>query len=94
MSTAANNEQSLTPREQRAKDRNLPAITACSRYYDASKNPNESRYITGVPLRDLSEDEFKALPEHLQRAVDGSDLYRKTKPPVANTASPKPKQED
>lgn len=83
----------LTPREQRAKERNLPAITVGPRYYDASKNPGDVNYITGVPLRDLSADEFVALPEHLQRSVDDSDLYRKTKPPVAPIAAPKPKQE-
>lgn len=48
------------------------------RYYDASKN-EEGRFIAGVPLRDLDEAEFEALPAHLQRSVDAADFYRKTK---------------
>ena len=86
-------DKELTPREQRARDRKAGEIKAGERYYVSENNPNESRYITGVPLRDLSEQEFAALPEHLQRSVDDSDLYRKTKPPVAPIAAPKPKQE-
>lgn len=93
MSKQPDENKVLTPREQRARDRNAGEIKAGERYYDASKNPNDVNYITGVPLRDLSADEFAALPEHLQRSVDGSDLYRKTKPSVASASAPKPKQE-
>lgn len=55
-------------------------MTAPARYYDAEKNPKDERFIAGVPLRDLDETEFEALPKHLQRSVDASDLYRKTRP--------------
>jgi hypothetical protein len=51
------------------------------RFYDESKNPeHDRRFISGVPLRDLTEDEFEQLPKHLQRSVDAADFYRKTKP--------------
>ena len=50
-----------------------------ARYYDESKNENGSAF-DGVPLRDLTEDEFAALPPWLQASVDASPLYRKTKP--------------
>ncbi len=50
-----------------------------ARYYDESKN-EDGRAFDGVPLRDLNEDEFAALPPWLQASVDASPLYRKTKP--------------
>lgn len=59
-----------------------------ARYYDASKNPDEA-FFPGVPLRDLTSDEFDALPAHLQASLDASPFYRKTKPPTTTT----PKQE-
>ena len=43
-------------------------------YYDASKNP-ECRYFDGVPLRDLTEDEFAALPAWLRSSVKASPFY-------------------
>jgi hypothetical protein len=52
---------------------------AIARYYDDSKNPDGGGF-PGVPLRDLTESEFEALPEWLQQSVDASPLYRKTKP--------------
>lgn len=48
-------------------------------YYDESKNP-EGATIPGVPLRDLTEDEFKALPEWDRNSVEKWDAYRKTNP--------------
>lgn len=50
-----------------------------ARYYDASKNP-DGAVLDGVPLRDLTEEEFEALPPWLQASVDASPMYRKTKP--------------
>lgn len=50
-------------------------------YYDATKNP-EGAFITGVPLRDVTEDEYKALPKHLQRSALAAPFYRKTRPPA------------
>jgi len=54
-------------------------LMATARYYDASKNPEE-RAFDGVPLRDLTEEEFEALPPWLQANVDAVPFYRKTKP--------------
>lgn len=56
-----------------------------ARHYVADKNP-EGAFFPGVPLRDLTEDEFDALPEWLQRSVDAHDMYRKTAPPSAEKA--------
>ena len=36
-------------------------MSTIARYYDAEKNPDGGS-LPGVPLRDLSEDEFAALP--------------------------------
>ena len=58
---------------------------ATARYYDASKNPEE-RAFDGVPLRDLTEEEFEALPPWLQASVDAAPFYRKTKPRPATEA--------
>ena len=50
-----------------------------ARYYDASKNPDGGE-LPGVPLRDLTDDEFAELPAWLQANVDAMPMYRKTKP--------------
>ena len=36
-------------------------------------------YYTGVPMRDLTADEFAALPEHLQAAVASGVIYEQVK---------------
>lgn len=56
-------------------------MSTIARYYDQDKNPEDVRFIAGIPLRDVTEDEWEQLPKHLQRSADASDLYRKTKPP-------------
>lgn len=48
-----------------------------ARYYVADKNP-DGGFFPGVPLRDLTEDEYDALPDWVQRSVDAHDMYRKT----------------
>ena len=48
-------------------------------YYDASKNPDGAS-LPGVPLRDLSAEDLSAMPDWLQRSIDASAMYRKTKP--------------
>jgi hypothetical protein len=53
-----------------------------ARHYDASKNPDKAA-LPGVPLTDISQDEFDALPKWLQDSVDASPFYRKTAPPKA-----------
>jgi hypothetical protein len=55
---------------------------AVARYYDASANP-DGLFFSGVPLRDLTDDEWNELPEHLQGSVDAAPFYRKTKPTSA-----------
>lgn len=52
---------------------------ATKRYYVEANNP-EGRFFPGVPLRDLTDDEYEALPAWLQRNVDASDFYRATNP--------------
>ena len=64
-------------------------MSTIARYYDAEKNPDGGS-LPGVPLRDLSEDEFAALPAWVQESVDASPLYRKTKP--QGTAKPATKK--
>ncbi len=61
--------------------------TKVARYYEPAKNPDRA-FLSGVPLRDLSDDEWEALPQHLQRSVDALEFYRKTKPPSAAPALP------
>ena len=66
---------------------------AIARYYDASKNPEE-RAFDGVPLRDLTEEEFAELPPWLQASVDGVPFYRKTKPRPASEPDAEAPPED
>jgi hypothetical protein len=63
-----------------------------ARYYIAEKNPDNG-HLPGAPLRDLTEEEFSALPEWLQRSVDALPFYRKTKPGDAPRATTKPEKE-
>jgi hypothetical protein len=51
-------------------------------YYDASKNP-DGGFLPGVPLRDLTEAEFLAMPKWLQLSIEVMAMYRKTAPPKA-----------
>lgn len=60
-----------------------------ARYYDSSKN--SGGFLVGVPLRDLTQEEYDELPPYLQQSVDASPLYRRTKPQAAKpAAAPKP----
>lgn len=45
-------------------------------YFDSSKD--EGGEFPGVPKRDLTQDEFDALPKWLQASVEASPMYRKT----------------
>lgn len=47
------------------------------RFYDETKNPDRG-FFPGVPLRDLTEDEYEAQPDWLKRSIDAHDMYRKT----------------
>lgn len=55
---------------------------AIARHYDESKNPYGS-FLPGVPLRDLTDEEYDALTDADKAAVDASPMYRKTKPAAA-----------
>lgn len=58
---------------------------AIARYYDPSKNP-DGGMLPGVPLANLTEAQYDALPTWLQASVDASPMYRKT--PIKPTAAP------
>lgn len=51
---------------------------ATALYFDSSKD--EGGEFPGVPKRDLTQDEFDALPKWLQASVEASPMYRKTNP--------------
>ena len=61
------------------RERIKVASDPIARYYDAGNNPDGAA-LPGVPLRDMTEDEWAALPTWLQESADASTLYRKTKP--------------
>lgn len=66
-----------------------------ARYYDSSKNPGTEASpasIPGVPLTDLDQATWNALPEHVQRDINASPMYRKTKLPtrVRSVETPEP----
>jgi hypothetical protein len=44
------------------------------RYYRHDRNA-EGRFFPGVPLRDLTQADLDALPEHVRASVEASDLY-------------------
>lgn len=58
-----------------------------ARYYDESKNRDRA-FFPGVPLRDLTADEWAALTPRMQDSVDAAPFYRKTKPPTAPAIAP------
>jgi hypothetical protein len=60
-----------------------------ARYYDETKNegtPGNPAGLPGVPLRDLTQEEFDGYPAWLQASIDGSAMYRKTPLPPAKRA--------
>ena len=66
-------------------------------YYDEEANP-EGGFYGGVPLADLTEEQFKALPPYLQKSVEANKMYRKTKPQGRKAEKPveeeAPKEEE
>lgn len=62
------------------------------RYYDAKVNPGGAA-LPGVGLRDLTAEEFEALPVWLQYSVDAQPFYRKTKPPTETAPLKAPAKE-
>ena len=63
-----------------------------ARYYDASKNA-DGGHLPGVPLGDLTDEEFDALPAWLQASVDAAPYYRKTAPGKAKAEPAKTDKE-
>jgi hypothetical protein len=61
-------------------------------YYDASKNP-AGVFYPGVPLADLTEEEYQRLSKADQAAVAGNPMYRKTAPKDAPKEKPAPEPE-
>ncbi len=55
------------------------ATEKIARYY-VQENNLSGGHFPGVGLRDLTEEEWDGLPEAIQRDVDASNMYRKTKP--------------
>lgn len=71
-------------------------MSKIARYYVASANPREESF-PGVPLADITEEEWAEQPEWVQASVDASPMYRKTKPqgeskPTSPTVANKPEQ--
>lgn len=58
-----------------------------ARYFDESKV--EPGMSVPVPLRDLTDEEFDALPKHLQASVDAWPFFRKTNPTPERRAMPR-----
>jgi len=48
-------------------------------YYYAHKNEGQAA-VAGVPLRDLTQEEWDSLPEHARNTAEKSGLFYKTKP--------------
>lgn len=61
-------------------------MSSIARYYDESKNENGGA-LPGVPLADITEEQFNALPPWLQASVDASPMYRKSKPHTERAAA-------
>jgi hypothetical protein len=57
------------------------------RFYDASKNPSGA-FFPGVPLRDLTADEWAALTDRMQQSIDAAPFYRKTPVETAPLKAP------
>jgi hypothetical protein len=53
-----------------------------ARYYDKEKNA-EGASLPGVPLRDLTDEEFEAYPKWLQASIDATPFFRKSNPSPA-----------
>lgn len=62
---------------------------ATARYYDEEKAGGQ--FFPGVPARDLEDEEYDALPKWLQKSIDDSPMYRKSKVGTEAPATPKKK---
>jgi hypothetical protein len=62
-------------------------MSKIARYYDASKNPDGGA-LGGVPLADMTEEQWDALEPHQRASADALPFYRKTKPPATSDGPP------
>jgi hypothetical protein len=46
------------------------------------------KYHPGIPAADMDQDQYDALPKHLQETVDNSPLYRKTRSRKTRRSTP------
>ena len=53
-----------------------------ARYYVEAENP-DGVFLPGVPLSDIEQSRWDALPEWLQASADAMPCYRKTAPAAA-----------
>lgn len=59
---------------------------ATRKYYRADKNPGTEAnpaMLPGVPLADISDEEYESYPAWLQRSIDASPMYTTTNPKPA-----------
>jgi len=61
-----------------------------ARYYVESANPDGAS-LPGVPLGDITQEQFDALPVWLQLSIDASPFFRKT--PAREPSKPTTKAE-
>jgi len=66
---------------------------AIARYFDASKHET-GQFIPGVPLRDITDEEWATYPDDIQASVDRAPFFRKTKPDTAATRRAAEKEAD
>lgn len=50
-----------------------------ARYYDEKANPDGGA-LPGVPLRDLTQEEYDSYPAWIQASIDAHPMYRKSAP--------------
>lgn len=56
-------------------------------YYDEAANP-EGAFFPGVPLADLTEEQFEEQPVWLQASIAAAKFYKKSAPKKADNATP------
>jgi hypothetical protein len=59
-------------------------MSTIARYFDADKDEGQGVH-PGVPLGDITEDQWNQYPSWLQDSIDADPRYRKTKPATSTT---------
>lgn len=60
---------------------------AAKRFFRPDLQSERGTFFPGVPMRDLSEEEFDGLPEWLRNSVDTDPTYQKSPPTAAQRAA-------